>query len=91
MKNSVIYDSQKHSSKDVIKLNAEGIEVLCPTCRSKLLVITSKSLVAEYKKPQGIFCPKNNNHVWIKFILAEERNQFWNKVGKRIKDSDKNN
>lgn len=91
MKNRIIYDLQKHGSKDIIELNAQGTDVLCPTCRSKLLIVTSKSLVAKYKKPQGIFCPKNNNHVWIKFILVEERNQFWKKVEKRIKDSEKNN
>jgi hypothetical protein len=87
MSDSITYNSEKYSSGDIIRLNGEGIKVLCPICHSELLVITSKELVTKYQKPQGIFCPKNNNHVWIKFILTEERNQFWERVGKLMENS----
>jgi hypothetical protein len=85
MENYVIYNPEKHSSKDVVQFNSEGLTVLCPICQSELLVITSKNLAAKYGRPQGFFCPNNNNHVWIKFILAEERNQFWERFEQRMK------
>jgi uncharacterized Zn finger protein (UPF0148 family) len=86
MENSLIYDSKKYSSRNIVELNSQGVKVLCPICQTELIVITSKDLVAKYKKPQGIFCPNSDRHVWTKFILIEEREQFWEKVKKRAEE-----
>jgi hypothetical protein len=86
MDNIIIYDSKKYTSRDIVQFNSQGVKIQCPICYEELLVITSQDLVAKYKRPQGIFCPNKDRHVWTKFILIEEREQFWEKVKKRAKE-----
>jgi hypothetical protein len=91
MKKNIIYDSKKYSATDGVTLSSKGAIFLCPICQSNLLIITSKETAIQYKKPQGIFCPISDNHVWIKFILIEERQQFWEKVEKNLKEIEEKN
>lgn len=78
---TIIYDREKYSSMDIVKLHKQGYDVLCSDCNSKLIFITSLQ-EARQKDPghPGIFCPKSNDHVYITFSIGSSE------IQKRIKD-----
>ena len=61
-----------------------GYKVVCPICKSELIVALDKESSKKYKTHPGIFCPKDSKHV---MILAEiDRRDFWKKVNENIKE-----
>lgn len=85
MKNQTItYDRKQHTSQDIVRLNKQGFDVLCPVCQSKLIFITSLE-EAKGKAPghPGIFCPTNNNHVYTTFNMGSK--EMWRRFEVRKK------
>jgi hypothetical protein len=72
----IVYEREKHSSMDIVKLHQQGCDVLCPDCKSKLIFITSLQEARE-KDPghPGIFCPESDDHVYITFSLGNSERQ----------------
>ena len=67
----LIYDREKYSSIDIVKLHKQGYDILCSVCNSKLIFITSLQEARE-KDPghPGIFCPESEDHVYTTFSIG---------------------
>lgn len=73
-------------SNEVLELHSKGIKFICPKCKNELIVILEKEEMKKFGKSYGIYCPINEKHVFVKFIMAEDRN-IWQTIDEELKNT----
>jgi len=53
----------------------EDVEVLCPKCKSPLVIALSREKAAALSVHPGIYCPKSRGHVYRLVTLANDTEQ----------------
>jgi hypothetical protein len=93
MKKTVIYNRNEDNIREAFELFSQGYKILCPICKSELLILADYDSSSKYQKHLGIYCPKNENHVGIRLFLRSVREEVWKKFyelqEKRLSKKDK--
>jgi hypothetical protein len=76
---SIIYDPELIELSQALELHERGVRLLCPVCHDELLIIDTKKLSAQHQKSQGIYCQNNEQHYYARFVMENERAEFWRK------------
>jgi hypothetical protein len=58
-----IYDGTPEALRRVFELSRQGVAVLCPRCRAKLIVALDRESANLHKVHTGIYCPIDPKHV----------------------------
>lgn len=79
-KKTVVYNNDM----DFVKIGAlldEGIDVLCPICASKLVIIRTIADSSRHGADTGVFCPTNKIH--LNMQLSQHFDEtFWDQFSK---------
>jgi hypothetical protein len=76
----VIYSSSL-SINELVSLDRKHRRILCPVCRSEVLVVLSRARSIETGLHQGVFCSANQAHVSL-FVSVGRPADYWDKFKK---------
>lgn len=87
MSQDLVYDGSLKSLRQVFALAGTETKVLCPRCRSELVVIIDAQTAAEKKLHPSIFCPRDKRHVFDLLNLRDSKDAFRAFLEERDKDT----
>jgi hypothetical protein len=66
------------SLAEIISLRERGVELLCPVCRSPLIVALDDKLIREHACHPGVYCSRDSTHLLMLVeIRPENHERFW--------------
>lgn len=76
-KKNISFKRDKTDASDILRWHDEGYNVLCPICKSKLLIAKTAEEAGE--NSPGIFCPQNKMHIGI-YFEGGGRKRMWQAI-----------
>ena len=66
-----VYDGSSEGLRQVYEFHPRGTAILCPKCRSQLIVALDLEAANRHKVHPGLYCPLDANHMTELLSLAE--------------------
>jgi hypothetical protein len=86
MNNEHIFNDALDNTDKIFELYLGGAKILCPRCKSELLVVSNHESAVKNKTKPGIYCPQNTSHVCRWLISASEHRKFWNNFQEKMQN-----
>jgi RNase P subunit RPR2 len=83
-----VYNIKTDNTAQILELHNQGYKILCPKCKSELLVVPDKEAAIRHQTRPGIYCTVNQNHICQWFVLASERRKFWDTYNEIMSKND---
>jgi hypothetical protein len=87
MKEEYIFDDALDSTEKIFDLYSHGVKILCPRCRSELLIVPDRESAVKNKTKPGIYCLTNTNHVCRWLVIASESRNFWDRFHQKMQEN----
>jgi uncharacterized protein YbaR (Trm112 family) len=82
----ITYDPKEHTLRKIKHLIKEGYILICPECRSDLIVALTVEDANKHEVHPGVYCSNNKSHIGILVSLAESHKRMW-EIMNKFKDS----